>query len=350
VRLGMAATGNGNDNDPLAYSTAGYEQHYQYDPSYWAGQPPLTGYGLPPLTELANVSSSSTAPIPPSYAPDALQAMYHHWGMPYAYMPPPMAPATSYANPAAAAATSYPDPASMAAAPPLDATQQQQHNFYMQPQAPVSQAMMGTPTYPMPTAMTNQISPPTGLYDYTTMGYGGGAGPATSGGPASGAGMGVRTSSASSLPQPSAAVSTTAAAANGTPLIPPPKKKSKASELVKKPKAEDAPLSVRSLGDSEFDEYDGEEDHDRRKLNNIRERVRVKDINNAFGELRDMVSQGVSLQFDNNGVQMEKAQTKLGVLHNAVELIKILEEQVKRKNLVRNMAAAGPAKIQYPNC
>ncbi|XP_060900452.1 transcription factor 3a isoform X2 [Labrus mixtus] len=62
----------------------------------------------------------------------------------------------------------------------------------------------------------------------------------------------------------------------------------------------------------------------RRQANNARERVRVRDINEAFRELGRMCQ--VHLQSD-------KAQTKLIILQQAVQVILGLEKQVRERNL-----------------
>ncbi|KTF96043.1 hypothetical protein cypCar_00027417 [Cyprinus carpio] len=58
--------------------------------------------------------------------------------------------------------------------------------------------------------------------------------------------------------------------------------------------------------------------------NNARERVRVRDINEAFRELGRMVQ--LHLKSD-------KAQTKLLILQQAVQVILGLERQVRERNL-----------------
>ncbi|KAJ8270059.1 hypothetical protein GJAV_G00109890 [Gymnothorax javanicus] len=63
---------------------------------------------------------------------------------------------------------------------------------------------------------------------------------------------------------------------------------------------------------------------ERRRANNIRERVRVRDINEAFRELGRMCQ--VHLKTD-------KAQTKLIILQQAVQVILGLESQVRERNL-----------------
>ncbi|TNN78109.1 Transcription factor 12 [Liparis tanakae] len=65
-------------------------------------------------------------------------------------------------------------------------------------------------------------------------------------------------------------------------------------------------------------------ERERRHANNTRERVRVRDINGAFRDLGRMVQ--VHLQSD-------KAQTKLIILQQAVQVIMGLEKQVRERNL-----------------
>lgn len=64
-------------------------------------------------------------------------------------------------------------------------------------------------------------------------------------------------------------------------------------------------------------------ERERRHANNARERVRVRDINEAFRELGRMCQ--VHLQSD-------KAQTKLIILQQAVQVILGLEKQVRGRS------------------
>lgn len=63
-----------------------------------------------------------------------------------------------------------------------------------------------------------------------------------------------------------------------------------------------------------------ERERERRMANNARERLRVRDINEAFKELGRMVQ--LHLKSD-------KPQTKLLILHQAVAVILSLEQQVR---------------------
>uniref|UniRef100_T1GID2 BHLH domain-containing protein n=1 Tax=Megaselia scalaris TaxID=36166 RepID=T1GID2_MEGSC len=63
---------------------------------------------------------------------------------------------------------------------------------------------------------------------------------------------------------------------------------------------------------------------ERRHANNARERIRIRDINEALKELGRMCM---------THLKSDKPQTKLGILNMAVEVIMTLEQQVRERNL-----------------
>merc|ERR1719150_1015815 len=76
--------------------------------------------------------------------------------------------------------------------------------------------------------------------------------------------------------------------------------------------------------DSIDDDDKNKKDTDRRWTNNQRERVRVKDINEALKELGRIC---------HTHLKSDKPMTKLGVLNHAVDVIMQLEQQVRERNL-----------------
>lgn len=96
------------------------------------------------------------------------------------------------------------------------------------------------------------------------------------------------------------------------------------------PKKEDGENKDLKALDSTNDDEDltpeqkMERERERRMANNARERLRVRDINEAFKELGRMVQ--LHLKSD-------KPQTKLLILHQAVAVILSLEQQVRERNL-----------------
>lgn len=82
-------------------------------------------------------------------------------------------------------------------------------------------------------------------------------------------------------------------------------------------------INTTNSGD---DDDDPEKAKDRRFANNARERMRIRDINDALNEL-GRVCMMLKPQ------KSDKPQTKLGVLNLAVEVINNLEAQVRERNL-----------------
>ena len=90
--------------------------------------------------------------------------------------------------------------------------------------------------------------------------------------------------------------------------------------------------AASSIGDDDEDdehlnpEQKIEREQLRRQANNARERLRVRDLNDAFKELGRMCSLHLKAKGD-------KPQTKLGILQQAVNVITSLESQVRERNL-----------------
>ena len=81
-------------------------------------------------------------------------------------------------------------------------------------------------------------------------------------------------------------------------------------------------------------------DKERRFANNQRERVRIKDINDALKELGRICS---------SHQKSDKPMTKLGILNNAVDVIMSLEQQVRERNLNPKVACLKRREVGGPN-
>lgn len=76
--------------------------------------------------------------------------------------------------------------------------------------------------------------------------------------------------------------------------------------------------------EGEDPEVKAQRERERRQANNARERIRIRDINEALKELGRMCMAHL---------KTDKPQTKLGILNMAVEVIMSLEQQVRERNL-----------------
>ncbi|XP_030232704.1 transcription factor 12 isoform X1 [Gadus morhua] len=93
---------------------------------------------------------------------------------------------------------------------------------------------------------------------------------------------------------------------------------------VKTPRGGTRTSSINEGDEDLTPEQKAERERERRMANNARERLRVRDINEAFKELGRMVQLHL---------KSEKPQTKLLILHQAVAVILSLEQQVRERNL-----------------
>lgn len=100
------------------------------------------------------------------------------------------------------------------------------------------------------------------------------------------------------------------------------------SSNAKRPKTKRSRIKsdeAQTAEDASMDPEDKDrKDTDRRWANNQRERVRIRDINDALKELGRICS---------THQKSDKPMTKLGILNNAVDVIMQLEQQVRERNL-----------------
>ncbi|XP_032525303.1 protein daughterless isoform X5 [Danaus plexippus] len=98
--------------------------------------------------------------------------------------------------------------------------------------------------------------------------------------------------------------------------------------LTKPPGGKRSRRYVNSCSSADEDELDPDakaaRERERRQANNVRERIRIRDINEALKELGRMCM---------THLKSDKPQTKLGILNMAVEVIMTLEQQVRERNL-----------------
>ncbi|XP_045480958.1 protein daughterless-like [Harmonia axyridis] len=111
-------------------------------------------------------------------------------------------------------------------------------------------------------------------------------------------------------------------------------KPSSSIESVIQPNSTSGPQSKSSKRSRRYSNAEEEEiddpsnkavrEKERRQANNVRERIRIRDINEALKELGRICMAHL---------KTDKPQTKLGILNMAVEVIMTLEQQVRERNL-----------------
>ncbi|XP_028164953.1 protein daughterless isoform X8 [Ostrinia furnacalis] len=97
------------------------------------------------------------------------------------------------------------------------------------------------------------------------------------------------------------------------------------ADLAKPPGTKRARRYCSSADEDDMDpDTKAARERERRQANNVRERIRIRDINEALKELGRMCM---------THLKSDKPQTKLGILNMAVEVIMTLEQQVRERNL-----------------